>query len=138
MEASLRLLRIVRIAMLASIMMYAYIANQFGPAPKPNQPVLFFIIAGLSVLMITSLFPIRRRIISRQEIVLAAHPEDVDALRRWRTGFLTIYCICEAVVLYGVVLRYIGFTFSQVIPFFLAGFGLMLFFSPKRPSSAIG
>jgi len=40
---------------------------------------------------------------------------------------------CESIVLYGVVLHFIGFTFAHISPLLIAGFVLMSFFSPRRP-----
>ncbi|MGA9304770.1 MAG: hypothetical protein WBW31_05120 [Candidatus Sulfotelmatobacter sp.] len=37
----------------------------------------------------------------------------------------------EAIVLYGVMLHFMGFALSQVAPFFIAGAVLMLFLGPK-------
>jgi hypothetical protein len=51
---------------------------------------------------------------------------------------MATFALSEAVVIYGVVLRFVGFRFSQVVPFFLAGLILMLFFGPRRPANAIG
>ena len=72
------------------------------------------------------------------ESSLAGNPESATTLYRWRTGYMATYALSEAIVLYGVVLRFLGLSFSQVVPFFLAGFILMLFFGPRRPSNAIG
>ena len=36
------------------------------------------------------------------------------------------------------VLRFLGFSFTQVTSFYIAGFVLMLYFAPRRPSNAIG
>jgi hypothetical protein len=138
MESSLRTLRIVRVFMLASVVMYAYIANRFGPVPRPNQPIVFYAISGLSVSIVVVVFAVRRVVILRQQAILAAQPEDRSALARWQRGYIMIYALCEAIALYGFVLRYIGFAFSQVVTFYLSGFFLMLFFSPKRQPSTMG
>lgn len=138
MESSLKRLRMVQLFMLASIVLYAFIANQYGPAPRRTQGIIFYAIAALSISIVIIVFIVRRTVIARQSAILAAKPEDKTALARWRTGHIMIYALCEAVVLHGLVLRFLGFAFSQVVPFYLVGFVLMLSFTPKKPSSAIG
>ena len=41
----------------------------------------------------------------------------------------------EAIALFGFVLRFSGFSFSQIAAFYLAGFVMILFFSPKIASA---
>jgi hypothetical protein len=38
--------------------------------------------------------------------------------------------------MFGLVLRLIGFSLSQVASFYIAGFILLLFFGPRRPIPA--
>jgi hypothetical protein len=43
------------------------------------------------------------------------------------------YALSEAIAIFGLVLRLIGFSLSQVAYFYIAGFILLLFFGPRRP-----
>jgi hypothetical protein len=72
------------------------------------------------------------------EKVLSVTPDDVAALKTWRTAYIVIYALCESVALYGVVLRFVKFSLPQVAAFYIAGFVLLLYFSPRRPTNAIG
>lgn len=138
MEASLRLLRMVQVAMLISIGLYAFIAQGYGPAPKPVAPISAITMAALAVSTIGAVLVVRRILVKPAEAELSKNFADTGAQNRWRMGYIATYALSEAVALYGVVLRFIGFSFSQVIPFFVAGFILMLFFGPRRLSSDIG
>jgi F0F1-type ATP synthase membrane subunit c/vacuolar-type H+-ATPase subunit K len=40
--------------------------------------------------------------------------------------------MCETLALFGFVLRFMGFTLSEVAPFYVVGFALMLLFGPRR------
>jgi len=80
---------------------------------------------------------VRRIMLKSAESMLAENRENPAALYRWRASYMATYALSEAVVLYGVVLRFLGLEFSQVAPFFVAGFILMLFFG-ARSSNAIG
>jgi len=138
MESSLKLLRTVWAAMLGSIALYVLVAERFAPPPKETTPGFFYAITVMAVAMIGAIFVTRRVLVARSENVLATNPEDSFALNRWRLGYLISFGLSEAVALYGLALRFAGSYFSQVVPFFLAGFILMLFFGPRRPCNAIG
>jgi len=60
MENSLKRLRAVPVAMLASILFNAFLAERFGPAPKEMTPVFFCAVADLPVFMIGAIFVVRR------------------------------------------------------------------------------
>jgi hypothetical protein len=48
---------------------------------------------------------------------------------------LETYTLCEALALLGLVLRFLGFSFQQSLPFYIASFVLLLFFGPREPIS---
>jgi hypothetical protein len=76
---------------------------------------------------------IRRTLVFRAAESLAIHPEDGLSLNHWRTGYLATYALCEALALFGLVLRFMGCSFQQSVPFFIGGFVLMFFFRPREP-----
>jgi LPXTG-motif cell wall-anchored protein len=133
MESSLKLLRIVQLALLAAIVLYAVIAEWVHPAPGTTTKAFFYVMTGLALLAVEGIFFFRRRKLKPSEEVLSVTPEDLFALKAWRTAYLVIYALCESVALYGVVLRFARFSFSQVAAFYLAGFLLLLYFAPRRP-----
>jgi hypothetical protein len=138
MESSLRLLRTVRLFLLATIVLYAVIAECFGPAPKAQAPLVFYAITAVAISLIATMFAIRRGRLAKLEKVLSSDQEDVAALNPWRATYLVIFMACEAIALYGLVLRFLGFSFTQVSPFYIAGFVLMLYFAPRRSFNTIG
>ena len=138
MDSSLRMLRTVRLFLLATIVLYAAIAERFGPAPKAQAPLVFYAITAVAISLIATMFAIRRGRLAKLEKILSSNQEDIAALKPWRATYLLIFMACEAVALYGLVLRFLGFSFTQVAPFYIAGFVLMLYFAPRRPSNAIG
>jgi hypothetical protein len=138
MKNSLKLLRSAQVALLISIGLYALIAGRFGPAPKTVSLAFVYSIIGLASSMVGAIVVVRRAVLMPAESTLAGDSENAAALNRWRIGYMAIFMLSEAIVLYGVVLRFVGLGFQQVVPFFLAGFILMLYFAPRRPSNAIG
>jgi hypothetical protein len=138
MESSLTLLRTVQVAMLISIGLYAFMAQGYGPAPREVSLALIYTMAALAVFMIGAILVVRGIFVKPAERALQENPENAVALNRWRAGYIVSFALSEAVALYGVLLRFVGLRFSQVVPFFVAGFILMLFFGPRRLSNAIG
>jgi len=138
MEASLKFVRTVRAAMLVILLLQVFAAERLQHSQQPTNLVFYCAITSMAVAGIVATFVLRRFMVLRSEETLARQPDDPPALNRWRAGYVVVYALCEAVALYGIVLRVVGFSLAQVIPFYAAGFGLMLFFAPRRPSNTIG
>ena len=134
MEPQRKLLQTVRIALLVSIVLYVFIGERIGRstsgAPDRN---IYFVVTLVAITTVGIIFAVWRLFVLRSEATLADHPEDTAALKRWRTGYIITYTLCETVVLFGLVLRLMGFTLSEVAPFYIVGFALMLLFSPRPP-----
>lgn len=130
-NAALEVLRIIWAAMLFSLVAYGFIDHR---APKRQQPAptIFYCLMIISVACVGSVSFFRRKFVLLSESTLAAEPEDSSALGQWRAGYIFMWALCEAIVLYGLVLRVIGFAFVQILPYLVGGFGLMLFFRPRR------
>jgi uncharacterized sodium:solute symporter family permease YidK len=124
--------------MLISIGLYAFMAQGYGPAPREVSLALIYTMAALAVFMIGAILVVRGIFVKPAERALQENPENAVALNRWRAGYIVSFALSEAVALYGVLLCFVGLRFSQVVPFFVAGFILMLFFGPRRLSNAIG
>jgi F0F1-type ATP synthase membrane subunit c/vacuolar-type H+-ATPase subunit K len=95
---------------------------------------LFKAIAALTVIVVCAIFAVRQ-FMAKQLTLLQAEPENAGAIARWRGACIVGFALCEMVALYGFVLRVMGFTLTQVSPFYLGGIALMLLFLPRRPDS---
>jgi len=135
MEPARKLLQTVRIALLVSVALYAFIGERLSPnvASAPDRN-FYFAITLVAITTLGMIFAVRRLFVLRSEAILAEQADDPAALKRWRTGYIITYALCETVALFGFVLRFVGFTLSQVAPFYLVGFALMLAFGPRPPS----
>jgi hypothetical protein len=121
------------------MLVYVGIGEAVGPHHPGVNLIVFRAIALVSIVTIGIIFVVRRAIVSGAVQRLANNPADTMALQRWRGGSLATFAACEAVALYGFVLRMQGFTFSQVLPFYFGGFLLMLYFGPwKAVSNDLG
>ncbi len=135
MKSSLRMLRTVHLAMLAALVMYVYLPEWLHPHSAATLNRVFFnAIAILAMTEAVIIFVIRRKFILRSEVTLAQDSENKPTLARWRFGYVLVFMFCLAVGLHGFVLRFIGFTLQQVIPFYLSSIALMLYNFPRDPS----
>lgn len=139
MDATIKLLQTVRLAMLASLVLYLFIAEKLARKTAELPSFGFYFAITLVALTVAGMvFAVRRLFVLRSEPTLALQPEDRAALNRWRSGYIITFALSEAIALFGFVLRVVGFSLAQTAPFYLAGFVLMLFFRPRRPSNQIG
>jgi len=142
METALKVMQMMRLALPVSIGLYVFIGETvFHDArsvrPTPN-PVLFYVLTFVATTIVALIFIMRRVLAPRSQSALAGQSVDANALNRWQTGQIMTYALSEATALFGLVLRMLGFSLSQVAPFYVAGFVLLLFFSPRLPSNTIG
>ena len=136
MLSALKTLRMVQWAMLASILLYGIAGEVAGPAPRGVDANLSYLFATLSVAIVGAIFVVRRTLVFRAAESLATRPEDSLSLNHWRTGYIATYALCEALALFGLVLRFRASPTQASVPYYLGGFVLLLFFRPKPPAKA--
>ena len=86
-------------ALLATIVFYAIIAEWAHPAHEATTKAFFYIITGLALFAIKGIFFFHRRKLKPSEKVLSVTPDDVAALKTWREAYIVIYALCESVAL---------------------------------------
>jgi hypothetical protein len=121
MEPTQRLLRLVQMSMLMSIVLFTAV-GEIASRSVPSNTTLFY---ALSLLSISTL-----GVASPCEALLRDKPNDLLLLARWRTGYIILYALCEALAAFGLVLRISGFALAHVWGFYASGFLLMILFSP--------
>jgi len=132
-DNAFRSLRIVHLILIASMLMYMWLPGYLKVHPRqPLNPVLYGALVVLALLLVGVIVVVRNLMLQRSAEQLALHPDDSGLIRKWYLGCLVIFCLCEAIVLYGFVLRFVGATPLQSAPFYLGGLVLMLCFTPKR------
>jgi len=139
MDTAIRTVQLIRMALLASIVLYVVVGEILGSKSlyRGNQTI-FFALAGMTISIVVGIFAMRRILVLPSQTVLASNSSDLNALNRWRTGYIVIYAMSEAIAMFGLVLRVTGFTLTQVVPFYIAGVLLILYFSPRQPSDQMG
>jgi hypothetical protein len=104
---------------------------KFRSAPRGLIAKLRFTTAGVA--LVGMIFVVRRTLVLRPAEDLASRPDDSISLSHWKSGYIATYVLCEALALLGLVLRFLGFSFQQSLPFYVASFVLLLFFAPREP-----
>jgi len=133
MDSAIRVVRAIQIAMLVSVVLYVIVGEGIGSVPRLNNPVLFYVLSLVTITIVGVILVVRRTLVLQSAAALAARPNDAATLSRWRAGHIMTYALSEAIAIFGLVLRIIGFSLSQVASFYIAGFILLLFFGPRRP-----
>jgi hypothetical protein len=136
MGRTLKLLRAVQLCMLASILLYGLVGEISGPTLRAVNPSLNYAFATAAVALVGTILVVRRTLVQRAAESLALRPEDPLSLGHWKTGYLATYILCEALALFGLVLRFMGSDLRQSLPFYLGGFVLLFFFAPRQPAKA--
>lgn len=136
MPNTLKTLRTVQWSMLLSVLLYAVLGEILGPRARYVDPALSYIFSTLAVGIVGTIFVVRRTLVLRAAASLAEHPDDLLSLNHWKTGYFATYGLCEALALFGLVLRFRGSPMQQSLLFYIGGFVLLFFFRPTQPASA--
>jgi hypothetical protein len=122
--------------MLGSILLYTVISGMMKSRTTPADPSLEYAFTTAGVAIIGVIFVVRRTLVLRWEKSLASHPDDPLTVNHWRNGYIITYALCEALALFGLILRFTGVNFQQSLPYFIGGFVLLFFFGPREPVAA--
>ena len=121
--------------MLGSILLYALVGELPGSGARAVNPSLSYFFTTAGVAIVGVIFVVRRTLVLRSAESLATHPDDPLTLSHWKTGYFATYILCEALALFGLVLRFMGSNFQQSLPYYIGGFVLLFFFGPRDPFS---
>jgi hypothetical protein len=138
MESALRLLRLIQIGMLVSIALYVFVGEEAAVRTAAPNPTMFHVISFVSISIVGAIFVVRRTLVLPSEAQLREKPGDGVLLARWRSGYICTYTLCEALALFGLVLRMVGFPLAQVWPYYGGGFALMLVSAARAPRAEAG
>lgn len=133
MSRSLKTLRTMQWSMLVSILLYVAVGEILGPRIRHIDTGLSYVFSTLAVGIVGTIFVVRRTLVLRAASTLAMQPEDDISLSQWKTGYITTYALCEALALFGLVLRFRGSGLQQSLLFYIGGFVLLFFFRPRPP-----
>ena len=137
MDSAIRIVRAIQIAMLLSVALFVLAGELVGSIPRLSNPTLFYALSLATITIVGVILVVRRTLVLQSAAILAGRPNDAATLNRWRAGHVMTYALSEAIAMFGLLLRIIGFSLSQVASFYIAGFILLLFFGPRRPVARV-
>lgn len=132
--ARIRSLNIVSLALMASGVIYAvvlFILPAEAPQPDTSSPLaLPLAFVAVSTAVMSFVVP---RILARQPIppTESATQELRAAVARYFSRTILALSLCEAIILLGFVLGFVGKQPTAIVPFLLAGEALMLVHFPR-------
>jgi hypothetical protein len=133
MRGTVKRLRTLQWAMLGSIVVCAVVGEVVGARARAADASMSYVFTTAGVALVGMIFVVRRTLVSRSAESLAAHPDDPVSLHHWKNGYVATYALCEVLALFGWVLRIMGCSFQQSLPFYVGGFALLFFFGPRQP-----
>jgi|SRR5271154_996729 len=136
MRGTIRTLRTLQWTMLGSIFLYAAVGEVLGSRARGADPSLSYVFTTAAVAIVGAIFVVRRTLVLRSAESLVSDPDDPITLNHWKSGYIATYALCEALALFGLILRFTGCNFQQSLPFYLGGFVLLFFFGPQDPVAA--
>lgn len=135
MSKALATLRLMQWSMLASVLLYVLVGQVAPATARILDPSVSYLFATLGVAVVGIIFVVRRTLVFRAAASLAFHPEDILSLNQWRTGYIVTYALCEALALFGLIMRFLGGNLQASGPYYLGGFILLFFFRPQQPEA---
>jgi hypothetical protein len=136
MGPAVRRVRQVQIALLVSIALYAVAGERFARIlTRDPANTLFHALSLISIIIVGATVVVRQTLVLPSEALLKEKAGDLLAVASWRTGYLILYGLCDALGAFGLILRMSGFTLANVWGFYLGGFLLLLLYSPRAPRS---
>jgi hypothetical protein len=121
--------------MLGSIFLCAVAGEVLRSHSRTVDPSLSYMFTTAGVALVGVIFVVRRTLVFRPAESLAAHPDDGVSLSQWKSGYVSTYALCETLASFGLILRFLGSSFQQSLPYYVGGFVLLFFFGPKLPTS---
>ena len=115
MGAALRTVRLIQIAMLVSIAMYVVVGELAGQR-LAAQATVPYAIAVASISVVGAILVVRKTLVLESEAQLRQKPDDPVIVSRWKAGYIVTYALCEALAIFGLLLRFMGFPMIHVWP----------------------
>jgi hypothetical protein len=134
MGAALRTVRLIQIAMLASVGVYAVVGEIAGPRFTADAKMLY-VISFASISLVGAILVVRKTLVLQSEVELKDKPGDPVLLARWKGGYIVTYVLCEGLALFGLLLRIMGFDLTHAWPYYAGSFVLLLLFWPRLPQA---
>ena len=131
-ERNFRSLRIIHIAFLFAAIAYLVVPFVAAPQSQQSPPAVMVIsIGAMAFSTLAGAFFVRARLVQPANEMLRNNPEDASAAGRWRMGVILSLVFCESVVLFGLVLRFIGASWNVCGVFYGVGIFFLVAWTPR-------
>jgi hypothetical protein len=134
LDDSVRSARVLHIVFAMSIPIFAGIAELTGTRAEPDVSVIFPVLLVVAAADAVAVFFFQSRLISPAAEGLRLRPDDAAQISRWMMGQIVSFALCEAIGLFGFVLRFLGGTLGQAAPFYVLSFFLLVPLYPRSPA----
>jgi len=131
MESTVKQMRMIWIFFLVAAFAYVGVAEFLPHSLPPIKPEIYWIILGMAIMELAAIVILRNTYFGKAEEVLRTNPNDAAATFRWRQGQLATMAVASAIILFGLVIRFIGATTIQAVPLYALGFAAMVIFQPQ-------
>jgi hypothetical protein len=133
LESSIRFMRIVYGVIFFAMIQEIQVAERFSAHELRDIHTFWLGLMVLGVAEIGLALWFRFKMLKPAEAALRMAPDDSFALGRWRAANILSFVFSNAVVLFGFAVRFTGGTSPQSLPFYMAGFAMMILWWPRRP-----
>ncbi len=130
-QQSLRNIRIIHFAFLAVPALLYFVLATITITGKGEPSFLPSVLAVLAVSEVGIGTAFRSRLMRPAAEKLQRSPGDSAAMAQWLRGNILSFAFAFTVVLYGFVIRVLGFSWNIAAWFFVAGFLLLLLWTPR-------
>ena len=131
-QKTLRSVRVIHAALLLAALLYVWLPTMIVHTSGKEVPIAMVLavsIVALSSLGIAVFF--RRRMVQPAADRLSKNPEDAQAAGRWRSSVVVSLAFCESVVLFGLILWFIGAGWNVYGVFYAIGIFFLLAWYPR-------
>lgn len=130
---SVRSARVLHIVFVVSVPFYVTIGELVGKLADVDISVIFPALLVVGSVQAIAVFFLRSRLIGPAAEALRLRPDDTGEITRWMMANFASFALCEAIGLFGFVVRILGGTLEQAAPFYALSFFLLVALYPRNP-----
>jgi F0F1-type ATP synthase membrane subunit c/vacuolar-type H+-ATPase subunit K len=136
-KKTLRAARVLHVALLVMVLVDFDVSYRLAPIQNQISPIMVYAITFVCLNDIGVAVFLRSRMIGPSVESLLSNPSDESALKKWRTGVFVSLVMASTIVLFGLVLKFMGATWNVAGWFFIAGILLLLMWTPRLDVSPV-
>ena|ERR1700693_1940460 len=136
-KKTLRAARVLHVALLVMVLVDFDVSYRLAPIQNQISPIMVYAITFVCLNDIGVAVFLRSRMIGPSVESLLSNPSDESALKKWRTGVFVSLVMASTIVLFGLLLKFMGATWNVAGWFFIAGILLLLMWTPRLDVSPV-